>query len=219
LHVLNAEYKINAWLFGLCMWEQSVPQSLSVAHELTSMTLEYRRECTPSDIVQSLSCPDPPLPVTNSLQQSHDNGSALLGNGALDGSPGAVSCSSGALKSATLSPPTVTSVHYTHLLRMQSDGTEILRGRTSWRLKQRYNGACYWILSRVGFWLQAKKTMKGLMHVCVQIWNFFFSSDALSLSLLSTLTHHHPLNSLSGNGFKGGDGNWNNFCAWRLLST
>jgi len=125
------------------MWEQSVPQSLSVAHELTSMTLEYRRECTPSDIVQSLSCPDSPLPVINSLQQSHDNGSALLGNGALDGSPGAVSCSSGALKSATLSPPTVTSVHYTHLLRMQSDGTEILRGRTSWRLKQRYNGACY----------------------------------------------------------------------------
>jgi hypothetical protein len=65
----------------------------------------------------------------------------LLGNGALDGSPGAVSCSSGALKSATLSPPTVMCVHYTHLLRMQSDGTEILRGRTSWRLKQRYNNS------------------------------------------------------------------------------
>jgi len=134
-HVNNVKY--IGWVL------ESVPQSLSVAHELTSMTLEYRRECTPSDIVQSLSCPDPPLPVTNSLQQSHDNGSALLGNGALDGSPGAVSCSSGALKSATLSPPTVTSVHYTHLLRMQSDGTEILRGRTSWRLKQRYNCACY----------------------------------------------------------------------------
>jgi hypothetical protein len=222
LALTNAECKINAWLFGLCMWEQSVPQSLSVAHELTSMTLEYRRECTPSDIVQSLSCPDSPLPVINSLQQSHDNGSALLGNGALDGSPGAVSCSSGALKSATLSPPTVTSVHYTHLLRMQSDGTEILRGRTSWRLKQRYNGACYWILSRVGFWLQARKTLQGLMHVCVCKFGTLFSvSDALSLSLslLSTLTHHHPLNSLSGNGFKGGDGNWNNFCAWCFLST
>ncbi len=151
----------------LCV-TQSVPQSLSVAHELTSMTLEYRRECTPSDIVQSLSCPDSPLPISNSSsssssssspsssssQQSHDNnnnGSALLGNGALDGSPGAVSCSSGALKSATLSPPTVMRVHYTHLLRMQSDGTEILRGRTSWRLKQRYNnssnnnGASHWV--------------------------------------------------------------------------
>jgi len=201
------------------MSEQSVPQSLSVAHELTSMTLEYRRECTPSDIVQSLSCPDPPLPVTNSLQQSHDNGSALLGNGALDGSPGAVSCSSGALKSATLSPPTVTSVHYTHLLRMQSDGTEILRGRTSWRLKQRYNCSCYWILSQVGFWLQAKKPCKDWCMCVCKFGTLFSVSVALSLSLLSTLTHHHPLNSLSGNGFKGGDGNWNNFCAWCLLST
>ncbi|CAK9868490.1 unnamed protein product, partial [Sphagnum jensenii] len=53
----------------------------------------------------------------------------------------AMSCSSGALKSATLSPPTVMCVHYTHLLRMQSDGTEILRGRTSWRLKQRNNNS------------------------------------------------------------------------------
>ncbi|CAM6015906.1 unnamed protein product [Sphagnum balticum] len=144
-HVNNVKY--IGWVL------ESVPQSLSVAHELTSMTLEYRRECTPSDIVQSLSCPDSPLPISNSSsssssssssQQSHDNnnnnnGSALLGNGALDGSPGAVSCSSGALKSATLSPPTVMCVHYTHLLRMQSDGTEILRGRTSWQLKQRYN--------------------------------------------------------------------------------
>jgi hypothetical protein len=182
LHILNAEYKINAWLCGLCMWKQSVPQSLSVAHELTSMTLEYRRECTPSDIVQSLSCPDPPLPITNSLKQSHDNGSALLGNGALDGSPGAVSCSSGALKSATLSPPTVTSVHYTHLLRMQSDGTEILRGRTSWRLKQRYNGACYWN-SFSGRALIASKKNQARTDACVCAnLELFFQFLMLSLS-------------------------------------
>jgi hypothetical protein len=97
----------------------------------------------------------------------------LLGNGALDGSPGAVSCSSGALKSATLSPPTVMCVHYTHLLRMQSDGTEILRGRTSWRLKQRYNnsssnnnGASHWVSEWVlQVWFANYPTQGLLNHV------------------------------------------------------
>jgi fatty acyl-ACP thioesterase B len=108
---------------------QSVPQSLSVAHELTSMVLEYKRECSPSDIVQSLTSPD--------VDVVSDD--PLLGNGALDGSPGAVSCSSGALK---LNPEEVEvyagPLKYTHLLRLQTDGSEIVRGRTEWRLKQRY---------------------------------------------------------------------------------
>lgn len=113
---------------------QSVPQSLLVAHELASMTLEYRRECTPSDVVQSLSCPDTPL----TMGQSQDD-SSLLRNGGLDGSPDAVSCHSGALKSATLSPPTLTPVQYRHLLRMQSSAADIVHGKTLWRLKGRYN--------------------------------------------------------------------------------
>ena len=66
---------------------QSIPQSLLVAHELASITLEYRRECTPSNVVQSLSCLDTPL----TMDQSQDD-SSLLRNGGLDGSPDVVSC-------------------------------------------------------------------------------------------------------------------------------
>jgi fatty acyl-ACP thioesterase B len=114
---------------------QSVPQSLLVAHELASMTLEYRRECTPSDVVQSLSCPD-----THLSSGSFKSGSPLL-HGGLDGSPDAVSCSSGALKSASMSPIRTDPVQYTHLLRMQSTGADIVYGRTKWRVKDRYVSA------------------------------------------------------------------------------
>lgn len=118
---------------------QSVPQSLSVAHELMSMVLEYKKECSPSDIVQSMTSPDQPVsPPAPSSTQEATGRCSLLGNGALDGSPGAVSCSSGALKLATPADAHSGPLNYTHLLRMQRDGTEIVRGRTVWRLKRRY---------------------------------------------------------------------------------
>lgn len=121
-HVNNVKY--IGWAL------ESVPQSLSVAHELTSMVLEYKRECSPSDVVQSLTSPDV-VPPTES--------ESLLGNGALDGSPGAVSCSSGALKPNSQEVDVYAGpLKYTHMLRLQSDGAEIVRGRTEWRLKQRY---------------------------------------------------------------------------------
>ncbi|CAM6110173.1 unnamed protein product [Calypogeia fissa] len=121
-HVNNVKY--IGWVL------ESVPQSLSVAHELTSMVLEYKRECSPSDVVQSLTSPDV-VPPTES--------ESLLGNGALDGSPGAVSCSSGALKPNNQDVDVYAGpLKYTHMLRLQSDGAEIVRGRTEWRLKQRY---------------------------------------------------------------------------------
>ncbi|CAM6109681.1 unnamed protein product [Calypogeia fissa] len=123
-HVNNVKY--IGWAL------ESVPQSLSVAHELTSMALEYKRECSASDVVQSLTSPDV-TPRTGS--------ESLLGNGALDGSPGAMSCSLGALKPHTQqSEADVYSgpLKYTHLLRLQTEGAEIVRGRTEWRLKQRY---------------------------------------------------------------------------------
>ena len=113
-----------------------MPQSLLVAHELASMTLEYRRECTPSDVVQSLSCPDTHLSSGSFVA----SGGPLL-HGGLDGSPDAVSCSSGALKSATMSPIQPDPVSYTHLLRMQSTAADIVHGRTKWRVKERYVAA------------------------------------------------------------------------------
>ena len=45
---------------------------------------------------------------------------------------------SGALKSATINPTTTEPVLYTHLLRMQSSGADIVMGRTKWRVKDRY---------------------------------------------------------------------------------
>lgn len=127
-HVNNVKY--ISWVF------ESVPQSLVVAHELASMTLEYRRECTPSDVVQSLSCPD----THHSTLGECRNDSSSLHSG-LDGSPDAVSCSEGALKSATFSLPKTGPVQYTHLVRMQSNGADIVYGRTEWRVKDRYAGA------------------------------------------------------------------------------
>jgi hypothetical protein len=124
----------------------------------------------------------------------------LLGNGALDGSPGAVSCSSGALKSATLSPPTVMCVHYTHLLRMQSDGTEILRGRTSWRLKQRYNnnnGASHeWVSFASMVWCMTENAFLCLTLFSFQprklpqigcVWLSFFGSCSCNNVKLCTI--------------------------------
>lgn len=105
---------------------QSVPQSLLVAHELASMTLEYRRECTPSDIVQSLSCPGGSIGGTDM-------------HGGLDGSVDSVSCSG--LSEAFQSPLTTGPVQYTHLLRMQSTRADIVLGKTMWRVKDRYAAA------------------------------------------------------------------------------
>ncbi|BBN03648.1 fatty acyl-ACP thioesterase B [Marchantia polymorpha subsp. ruderalis] len=133
-HVNNVKY--IGWVL------ESVPQSLSVAHELTSMILEYKRECSPSDIVQSMTSPDQqasPIAASSFRSEEATVKCPLLGNGALDGSPGAVSCSSGALKLATPAADSHSGpLNYTHLLRMQCDGAEIVRGRTVWRLKQRY---------------------------------------------------------------------------------
>lgn len=128
-HVNNVKY--ISWVI------ESIPQSLLVAHELASMILEYRRECTPSDVVQSLSCPD-----THLSSGSFKNESPLA-HGGLDGSPDAVSCSSGALKNATISSSTTGPVEYTHLLRMQSSGADIVHGKTKWRVKDRYVAAAH----------------------------------------------------------------------------
>ena len=133
LPCLPSSLKLILW-YCVVMW-QSVPQSLLVAHELASMTLEYRRECTPSDVVQSLSCPDTHLSLNPFMSEMP------LPHGGLDGSPDAVSCHSGALKSATISPTTTEPKLYTHLLRMQSSGADIVMGRTKWRVKDRYVGA------------------------------------------------------------------------------
>ncbi|XP_024536260.1 palmitoyl-acyl carrier protein thioesterase, chloroplastic [Selaginella moellendorffii] len=111
-HVNNVKY--IGWVL------ESVPQALLVAHELMSMTLEYRRECAASDIVTSLTSPAPSESSVAAMSNLKELGPPDIGN------------------------PVITtkgSLHYTHLLRMQDSGCEILRGRTVWRLKERFSSS------------------------------------------------------------------------------
>ncbi|KAJ7556279.1 hypothetical protein O6H91_05G077300 [Diphasiastrum complanatum] len=127
-HVNNVKY--IGWVL------ESIPQSLLVAHELVNMTLEYRQECCPSDVVTSMT--DPSSPVAIALSVEDTEGKQKLIKQAVD-----TACcpSSFELQPPDTATPTMTAtgdLKYTHLLRMQADGSEILRGSTTWRLKQRF---------------------------------------------------------------------------------
>ncbi|MCO5603213.1 hypothetical protein L7F22_057360 [Adiantum nelumboides] len=109
---------------------ESVPQSLLVAYELMGMTLEYRKECSHSDVVCSLTSPDLPLsPCLDDEAKLHLPRTQ---------EPAAQDVSlPPSIKNPLITTPGP--IHYTHLLRLQADSTEILRGRTMWRLKKRYS--------------------------------------------------------------------------------
>lgn len=94
---------------------------------MTSIILEYRRECGSSDIVQSLCQPDEDGILKDGLKQDKEtslvNGFSLAaeileGNGFL--------ASFGNQK-----------LRYTHLLKIdgESQNDEIVRGRTTWKKK------------------------------------------------------------------------------------
>jgi hypothetical protein len=176
-----------------------------VAHELMGMTLEYRRECTHSDVLSSLTAPDNPNDLADhhlnhaiaSAGSSSDdddrnqaaaaaaaaaadhhhhhrqgNSSNRIVNAAASNvtiinhsnhrdrdrdrdhdhhSRSAssinhlhVNGSKGSMKSAAVAAPQnaanskTSMIHFTHLLRLEDKTTEILRGRTSWRLKKQH---------------------------------------------------------------------------------
>lgn len=108
---------------------ESVPQSLLVAYELMGMTLEYRKECSHCDAVSSLTSPESPL-------------SPCLDDEGLELPPSIIRQEAQEVGPPSIKNPRITTagpLHYTHLLRLQGDSTEILRGRTAWRLKRRYS--------------------------------------------------------------------------------
>ncbi|RLM84752.1 palmitoyl-acyl carrier protein thioesterase, chloroplastic-like [Panicum miliaceum] len=97
-HVNNVKY--IGWIL------ESVPLDVLEDYHLTSITLDYRRECRQSQLLESLtsmtttSSPataEPPLPATSR-------------------------CSA--------------DLHSTHLIRQQDDGAEIVRARAEWRCKE-----------------------------------------------------------------------------------
>ena len=115
---------------GKVFFVQSVPFATLEGHELASMILEYRRECGQSDIVQSMTSPEPSLSDLESDEYLETQGvstRATFSNAAT-----AVAITPGVTNvSASVGP-----LQFTHLLRMQVDGAEIVRGRTYWRSRQ-----------------------------------------------------------------------------------
>ncbi|KAH9570165.1 hypothetical protein CY35_02G027000 [Sphagnum magellanicum] len=112
-HVNNVKYV--GWVM------ESVPVAVHEKYELSSMALEYRRECSQSDVLQSMCSPASAVP---------GNEGEVEVNGA--------GCSHSAGSQTSI--PDVSShippcLQFTHLLRLQVDGAEILRGRTHWRLR------------------------------------------------------------------------------------
>ncbi|XP_002962077.2 palmitoyl-acyl carrier protein thioesterase, chloroplastic [Selaginella moellendorffii] len=97
-HVNNVKYL--TWMM------ESLPQNILESHHLVGITLEYRRECSKSDMVESLTHPE--------------RGGHLAINGA-----------AAAAAAAAAAPPS--QLDFIHLLRMQTGGSEIVRARTSWK--------------------------------------------------------------------------------------
>ncbi|XP_058091800.1 palmitoyl-acyl carrier protein thioesterase, chloroplastic-like [Magnolia sinica] len=114
-HVNNVKYV--RWML------ETIPELFLEAHQLSSIILEYRRECGSSDIVQSLCQPD-----ENSMQEEGNNinilGGFCLGSEIFNGQ--------GLLGSFDKWP-----LRYTHLVQIKGGPTdkEIVRGRTKWKKK------------------------------------------------------------------------------------
>ncbi|XP_030529146.1 palmitoyl-acyl carrier protein thioesterase, chloroplastic-like [Rhodamnia argentea] len=121
-HVNNVKYV--GWML------ETIPDEYLEAHQLSSIILDYRRECGGSDTVQSLCEPD-----ADGIRQSgvqHDSSQVNLINGFSLASE--IFQGSGLLGSfgKTMMP-----LKYTHLLQIngESESEEIVRGRTTWKKK------------------------------------------------------------------------------------
>eukprot|EP01018_Ginkgo_biloba_P003688 Gb_11733 [translate_table: standard] len=108
-HVNNVKY--IGWIL------ESVPIPILRNHDLANMIIEFRRECRPSYMLQSLTslkCNDASIDSRSTTPFSYTSGFSD--------------------KSKSLC-----ALRYTHLLRLQEDGSEIVRGRTEWRPKEMKN--------------------------------------------------------------------------------
>ncbi|KAL9372393.1 hypothetical protein Peur_034637 [Populus x canadensis] len=110
-HVNNVKY-VN-WML------ETIPHKFLENYQLTRMTLEYRRECSSSDVVESLCKPEEESFEERHQDRNVDNGDSLASVLFQDGNH------SKSFKA------------YTHLLQITGDkeSEEIVRGRTIWRRK------------------------------------------------------------------------------------
>ncbi|KAL9334919.1 hypothetical protein Peur_072100 [Populus x canadensis] len=110
-HVNNVKY-VN-WML------ETIPHKFLENYQLTRMTPEYRRECSSSDVVESLCKPEEEKFEERHQDRNVDNGDSLASALFQDGNH------SKSFKA------------YTHLLQITGDkeSQEIVRGRTIWRRK------------------------------------------------------------------------------------
>eukprot|EP00897_Mesotaenium_endlicherianum_P005539 jgi/Mesen1/5012/ME000025S04413 len=124
-HVNNVTY--IGWML------ESIPAQVHDLAELAKITLEYRRECSYGDVVQSSASLESHETIENTISLA--NGYPLLDtNGAA--SHGGVN---GVASNFLLDAPPPQELEFTHLLGLQTDGKEINRGRTVWRIKPTCN--------------------------------------------------------------------------------
>lgn len=102
-----------------CFFKQAIPELFLESHQLSSIKLEYKRECGSLDIVQSLCDPDEgPTQDASELDMIRGFSFEEHGHGLLD-------------------DPIKWPLSYTHLLQTKGElkKEEIVRGRTTWKKK------------------------------------------------------------------------------------
>ncbi|XP_061351415.1 palmitoyl-acyl carrier protein thioesterase, chloroplastic-like [Gastrolobium bilobum] len=119
-HVNNVKYV--RWML------ENIPDQFLEGFQLSGITLEYRRECGSSDIVQSLCEPEEDEILHGVVEQ--DYCTSLL-NGLSLASPDIIN-GGGVLTCLEQRP-----IRYTHLLQIKGEkqNDEIVRGRTTWKRK------------------------------------------------------------------------------------
>ncbi|KAI4297169.1 hypothetical protein L6164_037070 [Bauhinia variegata] len=116
-HVNNVKYV--RWML------EAIPDQVLESHQLSGITLEYRRECGSSDIVQSLCELEEDEGLHDIVKKDYDTS-------LLNGFTSEIVKGNGVLACLEERP-----MRYTHLLQAKGDKQyqEIVRGRTTWRRK------------------------------------------------------------------------------------
>lgn len=123
---LEWKKKISPWLNLSSLYTiflQNIPELFLENHQLSSITLEYRRECGSTDMVQSLCEPD-----EDAIQEDGNDINLLRG----------FSLTSEIFEGhKLLGPFEKWPFRYTHLLQVKGElkNEEIVRGRTTWKKK------------------------------------------------------------------------------------
>ncbi|KAI4357720.1 hypothetical protein L6164_001652 [Bauhinia variegata] len=116
-HVNNVKYV--KWML------QTIPDQVLESHQLSEITLEFRRECGKSDIVQSLCQPEEDEVLHDIMKQDYNTS-------LLNGFASEIIKGNGVLACLEERP-----MKYTHLLQVKGEekSEEIVRGRTAWKRK------------------------------------------------------------------------------------